>query len=99
MQRQMNVLAPLQILISGACDSLLNYAVKGFFIFTQQQATQRATTMNADIKIDAKKDLVAPHTEHVFNDAFWSGQGTCWPCAGPVLTLCWPCADHVLTMC
>ena len=29
--------------------------------------------MNPAIKIDAKKDLVAPHTEHVFNDEFWSG--------------------------
>lgn len=36
-------------------------------------ATERATQMNAALKIDARKDLVAPQTEHIFNDSFWSG--------------------------
>ena len=40
MQRQMNVLAPLQILISGACDSLSNDAVKGFLCFYATQHKQ-----------------------------------------------------------
>jgi len=35
-------------------------------------ATERSTAMNAAIKIRAMTDLVAPHTEHIFNDGFWS---------------------------
>lgn len=30
--------------------------------------------MNKELKIDAKEDLVAPKTEHIFDDAFWSSQ-------------------------
>ena len=36
-------------------------------------ATQRATSMNAAIRINARTDLVAPHTEHIFDDKFWYG--------------------------
>lgn len=35
-------------------------------------ATERSTKMNSAIKIKAMTDLVAPHTEHIFNDEFWS---------------------------
>ena len=37
-------------------------------------ATGRATSMNPAIKIDAKQDLVASTTEHIFHDDFWSEQ-------------------------
>lgn len=38
-----------------------------------EAASARATTMNKDIRINALKDLVAPHTEHIFNDEFYAG--------------------------
>lgn len=36
-------------------------------------AAGRASKMNPTINIDARTDLVAPETEHVFNDEFWEG--------------------------
>eukprot|EP00040_Diaphanoeca_grandis_P030633 m.181503 g.181503 ORF g.181503 m.181503 type:complete len:1254 (+) comp32069_c2_seq1:380-4141(+) len=37
-------------------------------------ATDRATSMNPNIKIDARQDLVGHSTEHIFNDQFWTEQ-------------------------
>jgi ubiquitin-activating enzyme E1 len=36
-------------------------------------AAARATTMNGAIRVHARHDLVAPETEHLFDEAFWNG--------------------------
>lgn len=38
-----------------------------------EAAGKRAVNINPDIKIDARQDLVANNTEHIFDDEFWMG--------------------------
>lgn len=42
--------------------------------FKSQAAAGRASLMNPAIRIDAKQDLVADNTEHIFDDNFWASQ-------------------------